>query len=449
VDRGRYEIGEVVGSGGMATVWRARDTRLRRTVAIKRPNLGARAAVDAARFEREARAAATVAHPNVVAVHDAGVDDAGPYLVMELVDGPSLASADVPADRVARIGVEVASALAALHAAGVVHGDVKPANILLSPDGAKLTDFGIARAADDTVTMSSPGVVFGTPAYAAPETLSHAERTPAADVYSLAAVLYEALTGSRWNAAQGATRAMPPRAWARVLEPALSPDPTRRPTAAALAASLAAIDGTDGQAPTTPLVPLAPGSPRVSPNSGGWQVAVAAFAVGSVVLIVLALLLSRDGTGASGEDEQPSATGPALVADTTTAPATTVPATEPTTPPTTAPPATTLPATTAPQLTVADSAAAELIALIENVAPKDLKPKDADRIVDRIEEVMRVADERPEETGRKLRELAKQIDKDMRADGERERAQALVIQLAEALDVPADAVTEDPRRGDD
>jgi hypothetical protein len=462
VERDRYEIGEVVGSGGMATVWRARDTRLERSVAIKRPKPGGKGSVDAARFEREARAAATVAHPNVVAVHDAGVDDAGPFLVMELVDGPSLATADAPAGQVARIGAEVASALAALHAAGLVHGDVKPANILLAADGAKLTDFGIARAADDTVTISSPAVMFGTPAYAAPETLAHGVRTTAADVYSLAAVLYELLTGSRWDATPGSTRAMPPAAWAGVLEPALSPDPTHRPTAAELAASLASLARGGADAPTTALLPVHPRSEvapatRSSPDSSGWQIAVAAFAIGSVVLVALAVLLARDGANVSGGEAQPSVTIPGLVIDTTLAPAT-VPATDPAAPPPTTPvtvattPPTTPPTTpttpVAPGLAtgVANDVAAELIALIDSVNPKQLKPKDADRIVERIDEVMRVAAERPHETEAKLGEAAKQIDKHLRDESARERAEDLLRQLAEALGVPAETVTGRPGR---
>ena len=255
VDRERYETLDVIGSGGMAIVWRARDTILRRFVAIKRPNPAQQGSIPAARFAREARAAATVAHPNLVAVHDAGVDDIGPYLVMELVDGPSLATAEVASEHVARIGTEVASALAALHAAGVVHGDVKPGNILLSADGAKLTDFGIARADDDTATLTQPGVAFGTPAYAAPETLSHADRTAAADVYSLAATLHELLTGTRWNARPGSTQAMPPGAWAEVLAPALAARPTDRPTAADLAASLSLLDVNGSHATLTTLCP--------------------------------------------------------------------------------------------------------------------------------------------------------------------------------------------------
>ncbi len=190
MERERYEILDVIGSGGMATVWRARDTLLDRFVAIKRPNPSPDEPIATARFAREARAAATVAHPNLVAIHDVGVDETGPYLVMELVDGPSLATAHVASDRVARIGMEVASALAALHAAGVVHSDVKPGNILLAPDAAKLTDFGIARSTDDTATLTQPGVTLGTPAYAAPETVAHGDRSHAADVFSLAVTLH-------------------------------------------------------------------------------------------------------------------------------------------------------------------------------------------------------------------------------------------------------------------
>jgi hypothetical protein len=254
-----------------------------------------------------------------------------------------------------------------------------------------------------------------------------------------------------------------------VLEPALSPDPTRRPTAAELAGSLATLDRDGADPPTTAMLPLHPGvevapAPRTSPDSSGWQVAVAAFAIGSVVLVALGVLLSRGGTDASGGEAQPSATTPALVVDTTPAPAT-VPATDPaptppptpvtvtatvaatpsTTPSTT--PATALAVAPEPALGAASDIAAELTALIDSLDPNQLKPKDADRIVERIDDVMRVAADRPGETEVELGEVAKQIDKHLRDESARERAEGLLLQLAEALGVPAETVTEGgPRR---
>ena len=117
MDQERYELVDVIGSGGMATVWRANDTRLGRVVALKRPHPAPPGSVTLTRFAREARAAATVSHPHLVAVYDAGEDDIGPYLVMEFVDGPSLASGS-PSGSIAALGAQIASALAALHAAG-------------------------------------------------------------------------------------------------------------------------------------------------------------------------------------------------------------------------------------------------------------------------------------------------------------------------------------------
>ncbi|MDP9022223.1 MAG: Stk1 family PASTA domain-containing Ser/Thr kinase [Actinomycetota bacterium] len=196
---GRYRLERPIGHGGMAEVFAARDQRLDRDVAVKvlRP-LFADDEQSLARFEREARAAATLNHANVVAVHDYGEDDGRPYLVMELVDGRSLDAlidGGLAPDRALEICTDVCAALGAAHDAGLVHRDIKPANILVADDGTvKVADFGIAYAVGgDTLAMTS---VLGTAAYLSPEQAQGAPVDARSDVYSLGTVLYEMLTGS-------------------------------------------------------------------------------------------------------------------------------------------------------------------------------------------------------------------------------------------------------------
>jgi serine/threonine-protein kinase len=199
---GRYRIERVLGGGGMAVVYCAHDEELNRTVAIKL--LAEHLAEDGefhARFLREAKLAARLSHPNVVAVYDAGEDDGRPFIVMEVVDGETLASVldrhgALPADEVVRLGVQAAAGLEHAHAHGLVHRDVKPQNLLIRADGVlKVADFGIARAAAATQRLTQVGTILGTAEYLAPEQAAGEDVTPAADVYALGAVLYEALTG--------------------------------------------------------------------------------------------------------------------------------------------------------------------------------------------------------------------------------------------------------------
>jgi serine/threonine protein kinase len=199
---GRYRLEHPLGHGGMATVFLARDEELDRPVAVKL--LAENLADDAAfrkRFLREARLAARLSHPNVVSVYDAGAtEDARPYIVMEHVEGVTLADllrerARLPAAEAVGLAVQACHGLAHAHAAGLVHRDVKPQNLLLRPDGTlKVADFGIARAAE-TTALTQAGTVLGTAAYLSPEQAAGEEVTSAADVYSLGAVLYELLTG--------------------------------------------------------------------------------------------------------------------------------------------------------------------------------------------------------------------------------------------------------------
>ncbi len=202
---GRYEIARLLGQGGMGRVYLARDTVLGRYVAVKvlRDDLGLPPETRAslfARMRQEARAAAAIAHPNLVTLHDMGEEpEVGLYLVFAYVSGPTLRDriAEGPLDSamVARMARELGDALTVAHRAGVIHRDVKPENVILSAYGAKLTDFGIARLGDSTLT--SAGTVLGTPAYSAPEALALAEFSPQSDQFSLAVTLFEAIGGRR------------------------------------------------------------------------------------------------------------------------------------------------------------------------------------------------------------------------------------------------------------
>ena len=204
---GRYELIQPIGSGGMATVWRARDTRLGRQVAVKllRPEF-AEDAEFVRRFESEARHAASLSHQNVAAVHDTDVDDERRFIVMELVDGPSVAEVIAqrgPLDPLVAVGIAAAAAraLAAAHRRGLIHRDVKPANLLIGRDGrVRLADFGIARALTSS-RATTPGTVLGSIPYLSPEQARGDEATAAGDIFSLGVVLFEMLTGSLpWEA---------------------------------------------------------------------------------------------------------------------------------------------------------------------------------------------------------------------------------------------------------
>jgi serine/threonine-protein kinase len=198
---GRYRVADVLGRGGMAVVYLARDDELDRPVAIK--VLAGHLADDPVfrdRFLREARLAAGLSHPNVVQIYDAGDDDGNPYIVMEYVAGRSLADEldlESPLDpaRVVDLGVQVCAGLEHAHATGLVHRDIKPGNLLLGESGTvKIADFGIARAAE-TTRLTQMGSVLGTAAYLSPEQALGEEVTAAADIYSFGCVLYECLTG--------------------------------------------------------------------------------------------------------------------------------------------------------------------------------------------------------------------------------------------------------------
>ena len=198
---GRYRLGDRIATGGMGEVWRARDLVLDRPVAVKmlRPGYADREGL--ARFRAEARHAGSLSHPGIARVYDYREADppCPPYLVMELVDGSSLArlleDGPVGPARTMSLIAQAARALQAAHAAGLVHRDIKPGNLLVSRSGqVKITDFGIARAAG-SAALTRPGVLLGTPAYLAPERAAGASAGPAADLYALGIVAYQCLTG--------------------------------------------------------------------------------------------------------------------------------------------------------------------------------------------------------------------------------------------------------------
>jgi serine/threonine-protein kinase len=199
---GRYELVEVIGRGGMGAVYRAVDLVLGRTVAVKLlpGTLADQDPTSVARFEREARAAAALSHPAVVAVYDTGADETARFIVMELISGRSLEAilrdeGPLDPDRAAGIAARVADALAAAHSAGIVHRDIKPANVMIASDGSvKVLDFGIARAMDST-TLTQNASVVGTAAYMSPEQALGKPADERSDIYALGCVLYALLTG--------------------------------------------------------------------------------------------------------------------------------------------------------------------------------------------------------------------------------------------------------------
>ena len=197
----RYAVAETLGSGGMAVVYRARDGELDRDVAIK--VLAEHLAMDTEfrkRFLREAKLAGRLSHPNVVNVYDAGEIEGRPFIVMEHVDGATLAEElaarrRFPADEAVELISQACAGLQHAHEHGLVHRDIKPRNLLLRPDGLlKIADFGIARAVGGT-QLTASGTVLGTAVYSAPEQASGEQVTTAADIYSVGAVLYELIAG--------------------------------------------------------------------------------------------------------------------------------------------------------------------------------------------------------------------------------------------------------------
>jgi serine/threonine-protein kinase len=316
---GRYRVERRLGEGGMAVVYLGHDLFLGRDVAIKR--LRSQYAADPtfrARFEREARAAAALSHPNIIDIYDVGEEDGLPYIVMELVRGQSLrdiiaTEAPFHPDDVAQLLQQIGTALDFAHAKGYVHRDVKPGNILIDEHGrARVADFGIARSlADGELTDDASG--FGTAGYLAPEQAEGLMATPASDVYALGVVAFEMLTGERPFTAEtpvgvalrhvkdrppapSQKRPDLPRSVDGVVLRALDKDPTRRwPSAGAFAEAMAKWRAAAGAARPQRRVVAAPARTSLVPTA----------IVILLVVAALAALLWNGLNGSPGTSLQP------------------------------------------------------------------------------------------------------------------------------------------------
>jgi serine/threonine protein kinase len=283
----------------MATVWMAEDTRLGRRVAVKviSDALAAQAPY-VERFRREARIAAGLSHPNLVKVYDFGSDGERPFLVMEYIEGAVLGrgSAERPAARAQvdseTLARELLDALGHIHAAGIVHRDVKPANVLVGPDARpRLTDFGIARA-DDWTGLTETGQVIGTLKYLAPEVARGQPATPQSDLYSLGVLLSEVSAGDR-----------SPKL-ARLIDWLMAADPSQRPSSAAQALSAldvapAAAPATAATAATRPLAATAATRALATDRRHRHAVMALAAIVALAAVIVLIVIAASGGGGNS------------------------------------------------------------------------------------------------------------------------------------------------------
>jgi eukaryotic-like serine/threonine-protein kinase len=392
---GRYRLQSQIGGGGMGAVWTAHDELLGRQVALKQvlPPAGAdppEADQQRQRALREGRIAARLSHPHAISVYDVAVEAAQPWLVMEYLPSRSLAAVLAEdgllrVDQVAHIGAQVADALAATHAAGIVHRDVKPSNVLIGHGDrveglVKITDFGISHASGD-VTLTQTGQITGTPAFLAPEVAQGEEPAPPSDVFSLGATLYTCLEGQPPfgmcdNALQQLHRVAsggidPPQrsgALTRPLLRMLAADPAARPTMGEVRDELAALVAGDGDitsvlmAPTD-LRPTPPGLQRTAtfdapasappppagstpaagrdrPRRAGLWIPVAALLALAVLFGVVWLVTAGSGdSGATAQSPVPSTSVPpssssaAQPTSSSSAPTTTTPAPTTTTSP--------------------------------------------------------------------------------------------------------------------
>ena len=475
----RYQPIEQIGTGGMATVWKARDTLLGRFVAVKRllPHLAGNPEA-AERFKREAHAAAQLSHPGIVTVFDTGEDADGPFIVQELVDGTTLAShlADtgpLSPQSVTDIVSQVAAALDHAHSLGVIHRDIKPANLIMESDGrVRIADFGIAHTVDDPATITSSGELVGTITYLAPEILAGQPATPASDIYSLGAVTYELLSGQPpYQAPTPAAlleavrmgdvpdlSGVTPDQMALAVAGAMARDRAERPEsagafAATLMGSATMVMAATAVAPTLVSPPVPRGSeeptvvterkpsPTPAPVPSGRRRASR--------LPLLLLLLAVVAVAAAALTDDPGEGGGNLAASTTTVAQVTTtlppPPTTTTTIPTTT---TTVPATTTTVVT-AESVAGEIGALLVAMSPPEFRRRDVRQVEDQLERVMEEwngdnRDELRRELERAFEEVA-----DLEESAERDELTARLIQLSELMGFRVDQIGQGDSEDDD
>jgi serine/threonine-protein kinase len=441
----RYAVGELLGRGGMAEVWAGTDRVLDRPIAIK--VLGSWLAHDATfveRFRREALAAARVSHPNLVAVYDAGAEDGTPYIVMEHVPGETLADTlrrdgRLEPAEAAGIAAEVARALAVAHAAGIVHRDVKPANVMVTPQGrAKLMDLGIARSLDgETITRAS--TVLGTAGYLSPEQVRGERVDARSDLYSLGCVLYEMVTGHPPFEADGPMAVaykhlhedapapsedvpgVPPSIGA-VTRRAMAKDPEDR-FASAGEFTTALEDATAPVAPIAPTSPLpvAPPGPRHAarrPRRRSWWPGLVLIAAGLALAAALAFGLLDGDTPRSPPVRSPSpSTTPSPSASASSSPS----------------------ASPTPTVDSLQAAVDSLFALVdEGVADGRISDHAADEIRHGVEDALQKADEGDGEKAieelEKLREkVGELVDHEEIANSERQKLEKAIDAIEEQI----------------
>jgi hypothetical protein len=417
---GRYALRGPLGAGGMADVFAAEDLRLHRQVAVKLVPAAAITPTVRARFVREARSAARIVHPNAVVVFDAGESEGFLYLVMERVSGHTLAerlaaSGPLPVREAAEVAIAVLGAVGAAHAAGVVHRDVKPANIVVGPGGVKLIDFGIATLLDEAGSgLTAAGELVGTPKYLAPEQLSGQPATPATDVYAVGIVMFEMLTGAapfvrstpvatalaHREEAPPDVRILrpdvPPRV-AAVVTTALQKKPADRyQTAAEMRRALAPAADDDYAGETAVLTASAIGSGPRSTVRAGWWISAAVFAAIAAVVAAVIVINGGDDAGAPAAS---TTAGVSTTAIPTTAP-TTAATTVATTAATLAVPTTTVPPTTTAAPPAAPPGTPEQLIALLAADPTRYGPR-TDEVIDRLGEV--------DNRGRRSRERAGEL----------------------------------------
>ena len=446
---GRYVLEERIGRGGMGEVWRGTDSVLGRQVAVKLIDL--RTVPDesgAARFEREARATAGLSHEGVVTVHDSGVEDHTAYLVMELLPGPSLseriAAGPVPVDEVVEVGRQVASALDAAHARGLVHRDIKPGNIAYAADGrVRVLDFGITQLAESTGSQSltATHTVMGTAEYLAPEQALGGRVDGRADLYALGCVLYAMLAGQppfrgptpvatmmmHANDLVPDVRDLRPDTpdWlADLVHDLLAKQPDARPESAALVAvaleegeslfATGATAATQRMAPAAPVpVPVVPPMPprdpqpdREGPGPLVWVLAlVAAAALG---LLLWQLLRDEDAATPTPTPSVATSEAPATSAPPSTTPPPTTAAPTPT--PTTEAPTPTPEPDLAGEVTTALSAFSDEVGALQRA---DLLDPDSAKVLDDIVRDIRqgVRQDEPDKVAAETDKLVEEYDK--------------------------------------